>query len=394
MLNFNRMQFTPGPKPVATIMNDIENLERGGLDLQPIYQRDFIWNKDFKDKLIFSIIQNYPIGAIMVRERGNQKNEKGALQEVVDGQQRLRTIYNFVKDNYSISGNMAIKILKYIKMYLGNKSNNEKIFNKLENKSGINFKFKDLPDIIKNNIQSYLLSITSISYADEEQITEYFNFVQNQEILRAGEIINSIPDTTLRQYLLKLKNFDILLELLGFSNKRKEFEKIFYNIIGIFDKKLSLGTTDNQIIKYVSNTKNNIDITVEFYINNIVNNINYISMCNNSKKFKTNKRFVKLLLLLCGFDKLNFANDSLNILNRLEKINTVLRIFSSTKTKSLKEEFIGFNNAEIENYKFIESVTKGEHKYNELFEACEILANNIKTDEKIIKLGKNWTAEI
>ena len=41
-------------------------------------------------------------------------------------------------------------------------------------------------------------------------IAEYFRFVQNQERLRAGEIINSIPDSQLEQYLLQIDTKNIL----------------------------------------------------------------------------------------------------------------------------------------------------------------------------------------
>jgi len=90
------MQFTPAVKTLAGLINEIKNVNRFGLDLQPKYQREYIWKDDFKDKLIYSIVRGYPIGNISIGVL-NVPNEKKAMSEVVDGQQRLTSIYNFVE---------------------------------------------------------------------------------------------------------------------------------------------------------------------------------------------------------------------------------------------------------------------------------------------------------
>lgn len=92
------MAFSYDSRPIQTILNQIRNInKRDGIDLQPNYQRGYIWSSDFKDKLLYSIIKSYPIGNVSLRVR-TEKNEKGAMQEVVDGQQRLTTIYKFIEN--------------------------------------------------------------------------------------------------------------------------------------------------------------------------------------------------------------------------------------------------------------------------------------------------------
>ena len=93
-----RINFNPAPMPLATIMGNIKNVNRGGLDLQPEYQRDFVWNQDFKEKLIYSLIKRYPIGNISIRNL-EEVNDKNARSEVVYGQQRLTTIQS-ISDFY------------------------------------------------------------------------------------------------------------------------------------------------------------------------------------------------------------------------------------------------------------------------------------------------------
>ena len=290
-----RMQFTPGTTPLLTAMNSIRNICNGGLDLQPNYQRGFIWSPEFKNKLIYSVIKKYPIGSISIREL-NSQNDKGALQEVVDGQQRLTTLYNFINDEYRISGEITKMIALDICNYLEGSCVDKKLTalrKKMHNKGGFTLKYSDLPEVIKNNIQAYPLATVSISNSSEEEIAEYFRFLQNQEVLRAGEIINSIPETCLQKYLDKIQDLDKLMNILGYSNNRKEFDKLFYSIIGLYDRQINFGTTNKCIKEYVFNKKTDLEGQALTQTLKMINNLNKI--LNSECRFKANKRFIKMI---------------------------------------------------------------------------------------------------
>lgn len=94
------MIFIYDSKPIQTI-------QRYELDLTPRYQQGYIWLSEFKDYLLFSIIKGYPIGTIILKDKIG-KNKKDDLYEVVDGQQRLITIYNFIVKDYTIKGKIEI----------------------------------------------------------------------------------------------------------------------------------------------------------------------------------------------------------------------------------------------------------------------------------------------
>lgn len=78
-----RTKFSLVSLAIMSLISKIRLASLGGLDLQPKYQRNYIWKKDFKDKLIYSIIKSYPIGNIIIREL-DKPNEKGAESEIVD----------------------------------------------------------------------------------------------------------------------------------------------------------------------------------------------------------------------------------------------------------------------------------------------------------------------
>lgn len=60
------------------------------IDLQPPYQRNFIWGKTDQQLLINSIEKGYPLPAFFVYKKSDNSFE------MVDGQQRSETIYRFV----------------------------------------------------------------------------------------------------------------------------------------------------------------------------------------------------------------------------------------------------------------------------------------------------------
>ena len=364
MLN-NKMNFNPSTLPIMTLMNHIKNQKRNGLDLQPTYQRGYIWNKDFKEKLIYSLTKRYPIGNIIIRNL-EEPNEKNAKSEVVDGQQRLTTIYNFMNDNFSVSGDTARKIIEENIDYYEEEQTKKviaKILDKFRRNKKIELKFSEFPSELKADINAFPLSLTFISNASTEQVSEYFRFVQNQERLKAGEIIDSFPDTYLEKYLKKIKNKNKLLEILCFKDDRKEFEKIFYSIFGILENKIKLGGTDKNIKEYVRNKEDNFSEEIKKQINNMITNLNFILKLPNQKiEINFNKRYLKSLLLLCALGNLNFENNSEKILLKLNVINEKLSAFNSAKPNVLNTTFGNISNEKIEEYRKLSLLVKGSQK--------------------------------
>ncbi|MEE1056221.1 MAG: DUF262 domain-containing protein [Acutalibacteraceae bacterium] len=371
----NQMDFSNASIPVATVLNDINTVNFGGLDLQPPYQRGYIWKDDFKDKLIYSIIKKYPTGNISVRVLNNVNN-KGAKSEVVDGQQRLTTIRNFVRNEYVIKSEWSKKIIVLIKEYFDNAGVSDKqvdkLVKKLSNKGNPALKYSDLPDVIKGNINYYNIPMTYIANSSDEQVREYFRFLQNQERLRAGELINSMPASNLEIYMDKIKNKEGFLDVIGFSDDRAEFDKIFYSIIGLFDEKLTFGTTDKTIQNYVA--KSNSPTVGLQRINNMVFQINTITDVCNRLINNSRKRFLKYLLLLSGLNYVDFSVLTDERIRELKVIDDKLSVFFSAKSNVVEKEFKGYSNSVIEEFRYIALLTKGGHSLQRVENRMEILS--------------------
>lgn len=384
----SRMQFTPAIKTLSLAINEIKNINRGGLDLQPDYQREYIWKNDFKDKLIYSIVRGYPIGNISIAIL-MQPNSKNAKSEVVDGQQRLTTLYNFAKEEYEVKHEYSKKITEDIVDYLsdiveGEDSNLDKLRKKIENGKKFKLSYKMLPSVIRDNFDNYNLSISNISESTKEQISEYFRFLQNQEILRAGEIIYSYPDTGFDKYLNSIKDLDKFLNIVGFSNdKRKDFNKTFYGIIGILDETVMFGSSDKSIKEYILKNDGNLSEDIIIKVNSFIDNIN--DLCQNMGDYRAVKkptvRFIKLLLLLLAFNEFKFDNKShVEAFEKLVHVESRLKSFSSVKANAVSQtfEFLQYDFKDesdkiIEEYRLIANFCRGTQSYEQVKSTIQLL---------------------
>lgn len=172
------MAFSYDSRPIQTILNQIRNInKRDGIDLQPNYQRGYIWSSDFKDKLLYSIIKSYPIGNVSLRVR-TEKNEKGAMQEVVDGQQRLTTIYKFIENEYVIQSDISKDIIEYIIEYMGEDTDEKlnRLKKRMNNKGKISISFKQLPCQSRQNLFDHL-SILQYYRKRDQTASFYFEML-------------------------------------------------------------------------------------------------------------------------------------------------------------------------------------------------------------------------
>jgi hypothetical protein len=65
------------------------------LVLSPSFQRRPVWTSGAKSYLIDTIVRDLPVPVIFVRERIDLKSQQ-TVREVVDGQQRLRTLFSYI----------------------------------------------------------------------------------------------------------------------------------------------------------------------------------------------------------------------------------------------------------------------------------------------------------
>ena len=129
----------------------ISLIDKNHIDLNPSYQRNFIWKTDDQMSLIDTIIAGFPLPSFFVYEK------KDGLFELIDGQQRTKTIYKFIKGELKSSKETGSKyftdlkqddLLNYKLPFIVLKNiNNENVLNNfyvLINKKGIHLNTSEI----------------------------------------------------------------------------------------------------------------------------------------------------------------------------------------------------------------------------------------------------------
>lgn len=81
--------------------------KRDLLNLDPPYQRRSVWNITFRQYFIETVLLHYPAPAIFLYE--DIRTDGSALYSVVDGKQRLTTIFEFANGDFSVADDSVLE---------------------------------------------------------------------------------------------------------------------------------------------------------------------------------------------------------------------------------------------------------------------------------------------
>lgn len=135
-------------KPRGYSANDfISWNDRGELVLQPKFQRRDVWSPKAKSHLIDTILRGLPIPIIFIRQNVDPQQRR-TIREVVDGQQRLRSVIAFVHDEFSVL--------------------------KSQNPSFGGLNFSQLPSEIQQQFLNYEFSVDLLEGATDADVLDIF----------------------------------------------------------------------------------------------------------------------------------------------------------------------------------------------------------------------------
>lgn len=90
----------------------IKKIERGIIKLDPDYQRRHRWDEKTSSRLIESLILNIPIPTIYISQDVDVDSETEEFRfSVIDGQQRLTAMFNYLKNKFALNGLEALEEL-------------------------------------------------------------------------------------------------------------------------------------------------------------------------------------------------------------------------------------------------------------------------------------------
>ncbi|MGQ0484316.1 MAG: DUF262 domain-containing protein [Hyphomicrobiales bacterium] len=223
------------------------------LVLNPAFQRRNVWSDKAKSYLMDTILRGKPIPKFFIRQTINVTT-KTSVREVVDGQQRLRTILSYIKDGFAVS-----------------RSQNKEFGGK---------RFSQLPPDAQAQLLSYEVSVDQLINLPDKEVLDIFGRLNSYAvILNEQEKINAnhfgpfkiLADTVGRKYneywkaqgiltdreILRMLEVNLVADLLiamieGIKSK-KQIKRFYGQYENSFDKSTdALETNFDNVISTIA----------------------------------------------------------------------------------------------------------------------------------------------
>ena len=140
---------------------------RGRINTEQEYQRGVVWSEPQQQLLIDSILGGFDLPKIFLRRLPDGSEH---LFDVVDGVQRLTSIWRFLADEYSLPKSYSYSDLGSV----GGKS------------------WSEMPQDAKDRLEFAKITVTELETADDDDIRELFQRLQKGEPLNAAERRNAM----------------------------------------------------------------------------------------------------------------------------------------------------------------------------------------------------------
>lgn len=199
--------------------NDIN--AAGRLNMKPSYQRNIVWTDRQKSYLIDSILNGYPIPEIYIQEEIDENGNSNYI--IVDGQQRMRAVLEFLDDQYSL--------------------------NREDSPEFNGAYFKDLDPDQKRAFFRYNFVVRALPELSEDDIREIFKRLnRNVMNLNKQELRNAVYSGPLIRMVTEIAENDVWGELRLFTandvrrmlDEEYISELVLAKVYGIQNKKVNL----------------------------------------------------------------------------------------------------------------------------------------------------------
>jgi hypothetical protein len=217
----------------------------------PIYQRSSVWDIEQKQILVDSILRKIDIPKIYLRK----VNANGFKYEIIDGQQRMTAIWDFLNNRFSL-GEEAEDLFIDGKQFLISEAS-----------------YKDLETEVKvERIHKYTLDVVIISDASEDEIADLFYRLNNGTPLSPAEVRNAMPGEM--KSVVKELSTHAFFQKVNFSNKRFQFDQVCAQMMMLELNGGSADTTDKALSRMYSDYQKSVPLKASSGIRSTLNMLN------------------------------------------------------------------------------------------------------------------------
>lgn len=199
------MKLSPWEPDLRTVVGRIDT---GDIDLQPDFQRQEIWLTAKKKRLIDTVLRGWSIPPIFLVVLADGR------MEVLDGQQRLAALRDFMHDEFAIDGGItpldqAVSVL-------------DGLF------------YGKLPSAQKRHFDQYTLRCLKLTDYNPDEPSELFYRLNQPSMLTAGEQRNAFYGPArqqLKSLVLEFEGCGNGKREIGFSNARLAYDDILARLL-------------------------------------------------------------------------------------------------------------------------------------------------------------------
>lgn len=214
------------------IQTIVKRIDDGELNLQPDFQRGEVWSLAKKQRLIDSILRNWHVPPIHVIEQDN------GTQEVLDGQQRLVSIRDFVHGKFTVDGTIEPYNADIAALH--------------------GLSFTELPKKNQLSFLRFTITVNTITDYQPEEPGELFYRLNQPVRLSSAEERNAFfgePRQQVRDLVIFLSENKLDVQFLGFSNSRMAYDDVLARLCYTLDSGTLHGKVESPMLanKYRSN---------------------------------------------------------------------------------------------------------------------------------------------
>lgn len=184
--------------PLATIHGI-----RKRINTNPDFQRPAVWGTSQKQLLIDTVLRDYDVPKLYWRKTGTKPD----TYDVVDGQQRLRALWDFFDGHFKLP----------------------KDADPIDGEDIAGCAYQDLPDELRSRFDVYALDVVVLEDTDEDEVREMFLRLQNGTSLKAQEKRNAYPGK-MRDFVRELAQYPFFSSV-GFTNSRFAFDHVAAQLV-------------------------------------------------------------------------------------------------------------------------------------------------------------------
>lgn len=251
--------------------------EKGLLEVDNSFQRNYVWTSRHQVKLIESILLGYPIPEIYLWNIGTDEDTGDTKYSIIDGQQRCGAIFQFIANTYKLKEG-----------YLGS---NGSVCARIKNRF-----FRDLETDDKKAIWSYLFSIRLVrNLVDRSDIVDMFlRLNSNNMTLNPQELRNAEFEGEFMNLASTLSELEFWADIFSVSDRRRMRDISFVSTLLVFMKKgieEEISNTNLNLIYDLYNDEYPDKDSDEIRFKEVINEIDKI-ITNNDERIKILRRQV------------------------------------------------------------------------------------------------------